>query len=66
MCFIDDFSSSIAADELIEQGIFNNPEFIAKQDTLKQLDDVDIDIGFETFNEIDFELEIDKSEDLER
>ncbi|KNY29531.1 hypothetical protein [Pseudobacteroides cellulosolvens] len=66
LCFVDDFSSSIVADELIEQGIVTDPEFIARQDALKQLDDADIDTGFETFNEIDFELEIDKSEDFER
>ena len=33
---------------------------------LKQLDKANIDIGFETFNEIGFELETDKSEDIER
>lgn len=66
LCFLDELSSSIVADELIEQGIVTDPEFIAKQDALKQLDDEDIDTGFETFNEIDFELEIDKSEEFER
>ncbi|OPZ87315.1 MAG: hypothetical protein BWY74_03426 [Firmicutes bacterium ADurb.Bin419] len=66
LCFVDDLSSSIVADELIEQGIVTNPQFIAKQDALKQLDDADIDTGFETFNEIDFELEIDKSGEFER
>ncbi len=66
LCFVDDLSSSIVADELIEQGIVTDPGFIARQDALKQLDDEDIDTGFETFNEIDFELEIDKSGEFER
>ena len=60
LCFTDDISSSIVADELIEQGVVTNPEFIAKQDALKQLEDYGIDTGFETYNEIDFELETER------
>ena len=48
----------MVADELIELGIVTDPIFIAKQEALRQLDDVEMDTGFETYNEIDFELEI--------
>ena len=58
LCFTDEVTTSIVADELIEQGIVNDPVFIAKQESLNQLDDAELDAGFEAFNEIDFELEI--------
>jgi len=60
LCFTDELSSSIVADELIEQGIVTDPEFIVQQEALKRLDDAGLDTGFETFNEIDFELEIER------
>ncbi len=58
LCFTDELSTCMVADELIEQGIVTDPIFIAKQEALRQLDDVEMDTGFETYNEIDFELEI--------
>jgi len=60
ICFTDELSASIAADELIEQGVVTDPVFIAKQEALRQLDDAQMDTGFETFNEVDFELEIER------
>ena len=45
LCFTDELSSSIVADELIEQGIVTDPEFIARQEALKQLDDAGMDTG---------------------
>lgn len=58
LCFTDELSASVAADTLIEQGIVTDPEFIAKQEALRQLDETDFDTGFESVNEIDLELEL--------
>ncbi|TCX53631.1 hypothetical protein [Dehalobacter sp. 14DCB1] len=60
LCFTDELSASMVANELIEQGIVTDPIFIAKQEALKQLDDAEIDTGFESFDEIGFELEIER------
>lgn len=60
LCFTDDLSAAIVADKLIDQGIITDHVFIAKQESLKQLDDAELDTGFETFDEIDFELEIER------
>jgi len=49
-------------EEVFRQGM----EYMDRGEILKQLDKANIDIGFETFNEIGFELETDKSEDIER
>jgi len=35
-----------------------DPEFIAKQEDLRQLDETELDTGFESVNEIDLELEL--------
>jgi len=59
LCFTDDGSGAAAvSDELIRQGVVTDPEFITKQEALKQLDDAEFDTGFETVNEIDLELEL--------
>jgi hypothetical protein len=59
LCFTDDGPGAAAvSDELIRQGIVTNPDFIARQDALKQLEDAEFDSGFETVNEIDLELEL--------
>jgi len=59
LCFTDDGPGAAAvSDELIRQGVVTDPDFIAKQDALKQLDDAELDTGFETVNEIDLELEL--------
>ncbi len=58
LCFTDELSAAVAADTLIEQGIVTDPEFIAKQEDLRQLDETELDTGFESVNEIDLELEL--------
>jgi hypothetical protein len=59
LCFTDDGPGAAAvSDELIRQGVVTDPEFIARQEALKQLDDMELDTGFETVNEIDLELEL--------
>jgi hypothetical protein len=58
LCFTDELSTSIVANELIGQGVVTSPKFIANQEALRQLEDSSLDTGFESYNEIDFELEI--------
>lgn len=58
LCFTDELSTSLVADELIQQDLATNPDFIAKQEVFKQIDDVGYDTGFEAFNEIEFDLEL--------
>jgi hypothetical protein len=58
LCFTDELSTSLVGDELVRQGLVTDPKFIARQEALKQLDDAEYDTGFETFNEIEFELEL--------
>ncbi len=58
LCLTDDLSVSVATDTLIEQGLVTDPEFIAKQEALRQLDETEFDTGFESVNEIDLELEL--------
>jgi len=58
LCFTDELSTSLVGDELVRQGLVTDPDFIARQEALKQLDDAEYDTGFEAFNEIEFELEL--------
>lgn len=58
LCFTDELSTSLVGDELVRQGLVTDPDFIARQEALKQLDDAEYDTGFETFNVIEFELEL--------
>ena len=61
LCFTDELSTALVGDELVRQGLVTDPDFIAKQEALKQLDEAEKDIGFEGFNEIDFEqLELER------
>lgn len=57
LCFTDELSTSLVGEELVRQGLVTDPDFIARQEAVKQLDDAEYDIGFETFDEIEFELE---------
>jgi hypothetical protein len=58
LCFTDELSSSVVADELIKQELVTNPDAISRLDAMRQLEDVEYDTGFEPINEIDFELEL--------
>lgn len=57
LCFTDELSTSLVGEELVRQGLVTDPDFIARQEAIKQLDDAEYDTGFETFDEIEFELE---------
>lgn len=58
VCFTDEPSASAAADALVEQGLVTDPKFIERQEALKQLDDAELDTGFESVNEIDLDMEL--------
>lgn len=58
VCFTDTLSTALVGNELVRQGLVTDPDFISRQEAIKQLDDNGYDTGFETFNEIDFELEL--------
>lgn len=57
LCFADELSTSLVGEELVRQGLVTDPDFINKQKAAKQMEDIEYDTGFETFNEIEFELE---------
>ena len=60
LCFTDELSTSLVGDELVRQRLVTDPDFIAKQEAAKRLDDAEYDTGFEAFNEIEFELELER------
>ena len=47
VCFTDDISSAIAADALIEQELVTDPAALSRLDALRQLEEPDLDTGFE-------------------
>lgn len=58
ICFTNEPSVSAAASELVEQGLVTDPKFIERQEAAKQLDDLEMDTGFESVNEIDIDMEL--------
>lgn len=58
LCFTDELSTAIVADELIKQELVTDPAAIARLDTLRQIDALECDTGFESVNEIDLEFEL--------
>ncbi len=47
VCFTDDISNAIVADALIEQEIVTDPAALSRLDALRQLEEPDLDTGFE-------------------
>jgi hypothetical protein len=46
LCFTDELSASMVADELIKQELVTDPEAISQLDAMKQLEDIELDTGF--------------------
>lgn len=53
LCFTDELSSALVADELLKQELVTDPEAVKRLDAMRQLDSAGLDSAFEQVNEID-------------